>query len=684
MPNSLVTHLRGYYQAMFKDIKWLYSDEREWRRDETRLLLLLGSRGSKVATIDFPAIDKLFTRSLALGHLNTKTWPYFGRCRRGTRIPVFTGALFQMIFEPNGALRESPSIEAIAVMRQLLCGLKKIRLQCEDRRTYEEVRDFFKLEAQIRRPTLAWDADDLSLGSSRRVRHVADILDVEPGDSGQLFGPLNGNSAEDLREPLHILQLVADRIASGFGDLHVEEPTELPKHGPGVVANHSKGDSKFSFPEWPAKLEAIFPRDLYGHTDFGVAADQDGHVRFGSLNECPSRLIAVPKTQKSPRLIAAEPSQHQWIQQLVRSQLERRIARTALRNCIFFRSQIPNQILASTGSFDGSYGTIDLSSASDRLSCWLVERLFRSNWTCLERFHACRTRWLTNNIDKKRPKYIRLNKFGAMGSAVTFPVQSICYAMIAITATVVTERGEQDPLYRVSGRNIEDAAKRVRVFGDDIIVPRHAFELTCRLLQALGLKVNTDKSFNEGNFRESCGVDAYKGQSVTPTYLLEPSMSATSTNLSGRLEVVNNFFSAGYWHISDYLLSQLGKFKHLLPVVPVGSGLLGVSSFMGYSTDHLKSRWNADTHQQEVRVMRNLARKVFAPTHGYFQLFQFLSESEKTKLNTSVLDYLSNEVPYTPLGTVEKVVVGVRPGWALARNLDKLVVPGKFPVTTHA
>jgi hypothetical protein len=57
------------------------------------------------------------------------------------------------------------------------------------------------------------------------------------------------------------------------------------------------------------------------------------------------------------------------------------------------------------------------------------------------------------------------------------------------------------------------------VFGDDIIVKKEAYAFLVRSLTKLGFKVNDDKSFNTGPFRESCGYDWYNGHFVRGVYV---------------------------------------------------------------------------------------------------------------------------------------------------------------------
>lgn len=57
------------------------------------------------------------------------------------------------------------------------------------------------------------------------------------------------------------------------------------------------------------------------------------------------------------------------------------------------------------------------------------------------------------------------------------------------------------------------------VFGDDIIVRREAFDYVVAKLSMLNHVVNTEKSFNTGHFRESCGTDWYRGYNIRGVYV---------------------------------------------------------------------------------------------------------------------------------------------------------------------
>lgn len=618
---SLVAYLIEYVDALFLDIAPTYRRPSDWRRDKQRLRYELGYRGSRVATLDLPALGKHFDKCLDQGQYVPSNLFLGGMSRKGVGVPVFMRDLYLQVFDTEGKLRGDASLEAVAHLRTVFMSLKKLRLTCSKERTNDAVKDFIAVERSIQNPSYRWNSEVLLADNDPRP-HFGDLdRDRVPGPQ-LVFWEADREIRSSVND-LETLQQVCDRVSSQFGDLHVEGRTELPKHGPGVVANLRRGTSKFQFPEWSTKVEAIFPQDLYGSTRFGVPFDPDhGGVELCSeTSEHYSKLIAVPKTMKGPRLIAAEPVQHQWLQQLVRNQLESRLSSTSLRSCIFFRSQEVNGSRAVEGSLSGNLATIDLSSASDRLSCWTVERTFRANFTILERLHACRTRWLRNVVDPYQDEYLILKKFAPQGSAVTFPVQSIVYACVAI-ASVILSKGE-----RVTSRSIESASRQVSVFGDDIIVPKDACRYTFSLLHDLGLKVNEDKTFFEGNFRESCGFDAFRGEVVTPPYLAKPGRWTQPNELESFIEIANNYFRKGYWHVASWLDAQYDRLSHRIPVVRVNSDRPGKESFCGAKLDHLQKRWSKSLHREEVRTVTFISKVPILPTTGRDALFQYFIEN---------------------------------------------------------
>jgi len=348
-----------------------------------------------------------------------------------------------------------------------------------------------------------------------------------------------------------------------------------------------------------------------------------------STHEPPSNLLAVPKTAKGPRLIASEPTSHQWCQQFVKRFLEERLLGLFGTEFVSFRNQEASRRLVSKASLDQSLATVDLSSASDRLTCWLVERAFRKNKPLLKALHATRTRWVKDKVDKTSPpNFFIPKKFVTQGTAITFPVQSIIFLVIALTACGFEAKRPEDffcnkwtgsPLARLRGK--------VRVYGDDIIIPVSGYAPLCMLLHALGLKVNQDKSFVKGHFRESCGMDAFKGVDVTPV----KTKCIVATGPQSRQSLIdysNNLHKAGLWNAAKAAESLLPVWVvRSLPVVGLGCGGVGRFSYLGQNRDHLRKRWNQKLHRYEYRSYRQLARADRKPTNTLSGVLQYITEA---------------------------------------------------------
>ena len=636
----------GLYGGILADIALEYpNDARDWIRDKSHLQSILDQDGLGFVTLVLPAAGKHLDRCLSNGFLTPFRMAHLRAYRKGSTIPGLFRALYFRIFEQNGILRSSPDIGAIRFLRQLLYAAKKVEMPCAETANYSAVQAFWTVEKALKAPTLSWDLDVLA--NPTHHLHLVDDGQVQPercqclprtvaADHSELQPQLEGIYHHvDARSPvldsvLERVQRVADLIAYRLGEF--DPLAYRPKHGPGAVSDLRKGADKYSFPRWPDKLEGIFSQADFAYANYRLGLDS-GALGTNNLDtatqnwvicgrsEGPSMLHAVPKTLKGPRLIAAEPTSHQWCQQVVKEYLVHSVRTSVLGNCIDFRRQDLSQKAALQASHTGRYATVDLSDASDRLSCWLVERLFRSRFDLLEAFHACRTRWIKQLLDKKVPSHIVLRKFSTMGSALTFPVQSIVFTMIAIGVRIHMQN------QYVDAGTVARASKEVRVFGDDIICRSEDVEVLSQVLSYLGLKVNTDKTFWNGKFRESCGVDAYDGIDVTPAYVVEVGLETRPNVVAARVDTSNNFFLKGYWRTSAWLVSTIAqKVVKNLPVMPPHVGGLSLSSYCGRAVDHLKKRWNHDLHRWEFKYLSSRSRVKSTARDNPSSLLQYFTE----------------------------------------------------------
>jgi hypothetical protein len=614
--------VQGLYGAMFDDIALEFPALRvEFLRDYKRISSAVDQHGLQFALITMPDYRKHFDKCLDNGRLTSSNMIHFGSYRSKRPVPRLFKGLILRVFDDNGELRSCPDVRAIFWLRQLLGAARKLKLDCSDQPVWEQTDEFFKTDAAVLSPTSCWD-DPTDLSIAFRGLALGDILHANEGcEQTELFSEFVSSPSLELRGALDAVQGVADILVSSIGRF---DPVEWDsRHGPGAVAERlTKG--KYSFESWPAKLESIFPYSVWGVSSPTALVDQPPVVSLAQFeHETSARLISVPKTLKAPRLIAAEPVAHQWCQQIVRDYLMTRSSQTLLGSFVAFRRQDLSQEMVRKASIDGSLATADLSAASDRLSCYVVERIFRSVPTAIMAFKAVRTRWMTQELDKFRPKHLLLRKFSTMGSALTFPVQSIVFAAIALGCTLYSQ-GRKPTIY-----NLRRLRGQVRVFGDDIIVPTPCLELLGNTLHCLGLKVNAAKTFGTGKFRESCGEDAYGGHTVTTINVNEfPRKSAPGAVMSS-VDVHNNLYNRGLVHTAAYIRKTVERLGYKFPDVKPSSGALGWSNDLGFDYSRFKKRWNRSLHRYEARIHTAKAVVDRVSPGGYPDLLQYFTEAPR-------------------------------------------------------
>lgn len=279
------------------------------------------------------------------------------------------------------------------------------------------------------------------------------------------------------------------KIASILGD--APPLAEIPvRFGPGANTKVKKQNASWGNKLSPTNLlacsEPLVPylsEVLYELPMILPFNEEQGTVTVEIVN---GNLSFVPKNAKTYRSIVVEPPLNGIFQAGIDTIIRSRLLSIGLD----LRKQEPNQVLARVGSLTGELATLDLSSASDSISYELVAFLLPPDWFGLLK------RFRTSTVNY-RGSEIKLEKFSSMGNGFTFPLESLIFYALSSA---------------VAGKT------NVRVYGDDIIVPsKHAQELT-NLLELSGFKLNRQKSFVEGPFRESCGADYLRGINIRPFY----------------------------------------------------------------------------------------------------------------------------------------------------------------------
>ncbi len=487
------------------------------------------NEGDSFLTITLPSYCTGLEKALDSGRLSPAYFPKF-KFRKATCCPRFLGGYMERIFGSDGSLLEEPSSVCISAIRQICLFAKKLNLPCSARRERAAEESFLRCENDLKNHVTGI-AEDVFTNVSRVI--WSDLVHNDP-----------------------------------FGDPY---DRFKPKHGPGTTQEGIRGNKKFLFSMWPSRLEREFP-----FLEFGIGSISN-FLNGSSLGESlqglevvprhepPVRVVFVPKTQKSPRVIAIEPVCMQFIQQAIASWLKPRIEQSCAYTSgrVNFTRQDINAKLSLSSSKSGVLSTLDMSEASDRVSSGLVWRMLSSVPVLRKQIFACRS----TRANLPSGKTIPLRKFASMGSALCFPVESMAF-FIAIVSSRIHSAG-----VRCSPTSIRKYSDGVYVYGDDLIVPAGEAPSICEFLDLLGFKINANKSFWTGKFRESCGMDAYDGVDVTPVYVrsMLPTDRTDAHGLASAVALANQFYLIGYWNTARYIRQKVERLLGDMPAITIRS-----------------------------------------------------------------------------------------------------------------
>jgi len=515
----------------------------DWKTVQRRY----GHEGLSFLTITLPNYGKDFEKSLDRGEVVPDSFMGFRRAgshKAKEGLPLFLGGFLERVFDRgSGRLLDSPDIEAIQSIRQLTLMFGKVRVPCSEERVRAAMKGFIECEQEIRINDARLSEVDYS-----EFRRVSKIL------FGEMLSDLD--------------QQVFDR------------ENIVPKHGPGATADKLRGNSKYRQSTWPSRLQEHFPMEefLVPSSSFWDELGEVDLLEPGQ--EIPVKVIPVPKTLKTPRIIAVEPTAMQYAQQALAERIQDLVHEDDnLRALIGFRYQPPNQRMARKGSQFGRLATLDLSEASDRVSNQLVREMLVDYPHLLGAVDSCRSR----KADVPGYGVQRLAKFASMGSALTFPIEAMVFLTICFLGI---ERGLNRPL---CPRDVPTFRGRVRVYGDDIIVPVDTVDSVVSMLEHFGAKVNTGKSFWNGKFRESCGKEYYAGEDVTIVRVREvpPTRRTDATGVISYVSLRNQLYEYGYWETCKWLDEEIRNLIRHFPVVLPSSPVQGRHSFLGFETQKL-------------------------------------------------------------------------------------------------
>jgi len=474
---------------------------------------------------------------------------------RGAEYPTFLGRLFKRVYESDDA-------QSFQMIYQICVVFKKLRGPFKESVLRKETRKFVDTDNEV--GFIDFTAEPLQpiLNNARKlIETVFQDVEFSPGDLKPRPGPGATNTPVDK----HL------------------------RFRPHVVYTHL--DEEFDYLEW-----------FHAHS-WDPVKDALRYMNLPRTEEAVSRFKFVPKYLGKPRGICIEENEMQFFQQAIKAFMYDHLeSHPATRGRINFRSQDVNRNLALDSSITNDMITIDMSSASDRVARELVYRLFW-NTPLLHLLDTVSTRLI------KLPDGTvhKTHKFAPMGSGVCFPIMAIVHW--ALIRSII----------KLSA--ISDSSKKSRqtyVYGDDIILPSEAAQAVYDYLPLFGMKLNTDKSFRYGLFRESCGIHAYNGVNVTPVYVNDvTTQDQDKSNTSVLLSLIakeSQFYKIGFHETSRCIQSLVHKHFWLLPTVGSGTSVLGfirdgASSLRSVVPYARKVRYNADLQTRELSLQVVVPRK---------------------------------------------------------------------------
>lgn len=519
--------------------------------------------GDSFYEITLPKFGKAFTGSLQTGKFDDDLRAYF-KFRGG--LPHFLWGFLRQVFDDDGVLLNEPNVHAIRAVRQLTLAFGKVRKACSP----DKERAAMDAYVQIENELMELDLPDLN-----RFRRIALLV------YGDIFSEV---------------------------DLEVYHGNLRPYPGPGATAEKLSYNKRFYLSAWNERLEWDFPYALYGRPTWTDGFDNPPSI-LSPEHELPDRVVAVPKTQETPRIISIQPAVMQNAQQAVMRELVPRLERLP-HNPLGFVDQTINQRMAQKASVDGLVSTLDLSEASDRVSNVLVHALLDGFPNLDGLVQSCRS----VSADVPGHGNVPLTKFASMGSALTFPVEAMVFLTIVLEAMLDARNA---PL---TTKSLSRLMSEVRIYGDDILVPVDCTPFVVDYLHAYGLKVNTQKSFSAGNFRESCGGDYFNGTNVTPVRIrhVVPTSRLHAIEIAGWFSTLNQLDEAGLVRSADFVHNQLSRFVAV-------KGVPAFSSALGRHSLAVKvEKWDPDLQRGLIKAPVLVSKPPVDRLDGYGALHKWI------------------------------------------------------------
>ena len=517
-----------------------YSDV-EFRKDRETLVNRAHHEGLSFFTHTLPKLSKGL-----LNHLEGNSGKYPNFCLKGAfEYPAFLSGIFKLAYDHH----HDDNVNAIGFLYTFSNSFKKLKGPYDEQILRKQMEEFLAVDDSL--PEVFNESEELIISKARAFLT-------------RLFAPINRNE--------NIL----------FNNI-------IPRPGPGATNTPVALHKRYRYNNIYTQLNSFFSFDEWFYPTYHEFSWDRPYFKKKYEDQIPfprARFKFVDKVVGKARGICIEENEMQYFQQGVKHFLYKWIERHPLtRGHINFTYQSVNANLALASSLNLSYATIDMKDASDRISRKLVEKLFEGVPVLKDALLHLSTREIDVSAYSDLDFYA-CKKYAAMGSGLCFPVMSLVhYSLIHAIIAISMQPNE--------------ALKRIYVYGDDIIIPSSCVEAVFDWLPRFGMKLNSDKSFVSGYFRESCGIHAYKGQDITPVYFkYTPEMIHKTTALYSLIANEALLYTKGYYNAAAFIR------KHVtLPYVNERSPACGWKR-----PQHILDRSHSDLQRYRTRCNVRLQR----------------------------------------------------------------------------
>jgi hypothetical protein len=236
--------------------------------------------------------------------------------------------------------------------------------------------------------------------------------------------------------------------------------------------------------------------------------------------------------------------------------------------------------------------SIDLSDASDHVSCDVVRLMFPQLWPVLAKVRSTHTLFPDGEV-------VPLATFAPMGSGVCF----IMMTLVILNACALAARNIRrlDPTLPLW----------YSVYGDDIICSVYLYSEILRILTGLGLVPNPSKSSQNMIYRESCGVELFRDSDITSIYIREDPVHLPAVAVESICQrLADRHFVATANHLAN-----------------MAQAVRGI-------------RYNRALQRQEVLVRANAVKQKLTQLHGWAGLNRWFAVRS---LGSSPTDRLGQE-----------------------------------------